>query len=534
MFLFAILIGVLSNVVLFLGLLGLLYPSVLITVLGVICLGFIFYNKLTFSSIMSVINQNKKERLFFGLFFLFFLQVMINLVGAMGPEIGFDALWYHLTLPKLYLLEHKVFFIPGGLLYYSAMPKLGEMLYAIGLSFGSETYVKLMHFSFGLLSCIVLYKLSRKFVSPTLSFLSVLIFYSNLVVSWESISAYIDLIRCFYEVIALYAFSFWVENKSTKYLFLSAIFIGFAIETKLLAVGSLVIFTILFFIHSFRTKQDRQRSMTGIPVYWSLVLLISVPWFVFSYLHTGNSVYPFFTTLYPSMIDKNIFSLYAVVNDLWKLFVIGDDPISPIYLIVLPFLIVCLKKFNQREKLLIVYAVLALIIWYITPRTGGGRFILPYLPAFSLLVVIVMRYFQKQRYIYNIMIITVIFLAVTTIGYRAIANAKFVPEVFGKESKSDFLVKHLHFDFGDFYDIDGYFAKTISPKDKVLLYGFHNLYYVNFTFVDKSWVKKGDRFNYIAIQNTSLPTRFKNWKIIYQNNITHVTLYTDNKKTWIY
>src|SRR6185437_14950424 len=117
-----------------------------------------------------------------------------------GPEIGFDALWYHLTLPKLYLGWHQVRHIPGGLLYYSDMPKLTEMLYISGLAILGETGAKLIHFSFGILCCIALYKVGRKFFSPLLSLIAVAIFYSNLVVGWESISAYIDLARTFFNI----------------------------------------------------------------------------------------------------------------------------------------------------------------------------------------------------------------------------------------------------------------------------------------------------------------------------------------------
>ena len=67
---------------------------------------------------------------------LIFILCLVNLVGALGPETAFDALWYHITLPKIYLQHKELLFIPGGLLYYSAMPQLGEMLYVGGVSDG--------------------------------------------------------------------------------------------------------------------------------------------------------------------------------------------------------------------------------------------------------------------------------------------------------------------------------------------------------------------------------------------------------------
>jgi len=83
----------------------------------------------------------------------------------------------------------------------------------------------------------------------------------------------------------------------------------------------------------------------------------------------------------------------------------------------------------------------------------------------------------------------------------------------------------LNFKFGDFYDIDGYFAKKIKPTDMVLIYGIHNLYYVNFPFIHESYLKKGDWFNYILIGEGMIPKRYSNWQLIYQNDISRVKLY---------
>ena len=106
--------------------------------------------------------------------------------------------------------------------------------------------------------------------------------------------------------------------------------------------------------------------------------------------------------------------------------------------------------------------------------------------------------------------------------------------IIGKQTKADFLSSNLNFSYGDFYDTDGYFKKNIKTTDRVLLYGFHNLYYVDFPFVDSSWVKKGDIFNFIATQNTILPKRFYYWNLVYSNPKTHVNLYTLGEQKWVY
>jgi len=115
-----------------------------------------------------------------------------------------------------------------------------------------------------------------------------------------------------------------------------------------------------------------------------------------------------------------------------------------------------------------------------------------------------------------------------------VANAKFLPVILKTQSKETFLSENLNFNYGDFYDTDGFFKRNIKKDDVVLLYGFHNLYYVDFPFIHSTWVKKGDAFNYIATQDTNLEERFKNWKMIYQNPKTKVKLYNLYGLKWHY
>lgn len=518
MFITAFFLGVYAYALFILGIVHLLYVGVII-ILTYVFLGLIFWwrRKNIFIWLKELNLLKYKQDKITILFCLILLtQVFVNLLGAFGPELGFDALWYHLTLPKLYLEHHAIYFIPGGLLYYSAMPKLAEMLYVAGLSFGNETIPKLIHFLFGLLTSFALYRMQRKFFNPVVALTGVCIFYLNLVVAWESITAYIDLIRAFFEIMALWGFINWWETQKKKWLIISALLLGFAITTKLLAVGSLAIFVVLIFL----------RGVRDAFIYLFTSLLVPLPWFIFSYINTGNPVYPFFTQLY--RVAPGSLSLVGFLRDTWNLFIHSSDPLSPIYLIFFPLVVWFFSHFNKQTKLIIIYSLLALIIWYFTPRTGGGRFIVPYLPAFSFICAAVYNEVLKDKklWAFSRVLLGIIFvISLITISYRFFANKRYIPVIAGTESKKNFLTNNLNFSFGDYYDIDGYFEKTILSTDKVLLYGFHNLYYINFPYVEATWVKPGDTFNYIATQNTPLPERFYNWQMIYENKQSMVKLY---------
>ncbi len=464
---------------------------------------------------------------------LLILQALVNLIGVFGPEISFDALWYHLTLPKIYIMMQRIVHIPGGLLYYSDMPKLTEMIYVPAIMFGGGLTAKFIHFGFGILILIAIYKLSRKFFSKEFSLIAALIFYSSLVVGWESITAYIDLSRTFFELMAFWGFTNWYESKKMKWIAISGIMLGLAISSKVLALGSLFIFLLLFAYLFLVNKEKIADALKNLFVFCFFSVLVPLPWFVFSFVHTGNPFYPFFDSRVNLGQTMTLPEPANFIKDVLGLFIFSSDPISPVFLIILPVAALLFFKSKEKIKIFYIYSLAALVFWYLTPKIGGGRFILPYLPVFSILSVYVLDVLKDKK-VKTLLLSITLLVAVSSIGYRFLANKKYIPYLLGRQTKAQFLTNNLNFSFGDFYDTDGYFKKTIKPSDTVLLYGFHNLYYADFNFIDSSWVKKGDTFNYIAVQNGNLPARFSFWDLVYSNPVTKVKLYSLGGQQWLY
>ena len=533
MFVLAILIGIYSYIILALGFAGILYANN-ISLLTFVFLAIIlfFYREhiwIKLSTFNLFIKSTVRNKNLLILLLLFLTQASVNIIGVLGPEISFDSLWYHLTLPKIYLQNHEITFIPGSLYYYSTMPKLTEMLYIPFLTLDTETLAKLAHFSFGILSAVVVYKIAREFLSKEYSFLSALLFYGNLVVGWISISAYIDLSRTFFESLAFLSFLFWAKTKRNYFLVTSGLMLGLAVSSKLLALGSLLVYVPLILTQTEKVGVFLRKSTSFI----FLTLFLSLPWFVFSFVHTGSPIYPFLSNTYPIEIERSLFSLPSVSETLKSTFLFGQDPILPMYLILFPLVLVYFQKFKNLEKILLYYSLGALLVWYITPSSGGGRFILPYLPALSVVSILTIQKLSDKKlrkYLVALLIVSL----VISIGYRFLANSKFLNYLSGQESKNEFLSKNLNFSFGDFYDTDGFFKDNIKKDQTVLLFGFHNLYYADFRFIHSSFVKKGDRFSFVATQNTDLPDRFRYWNLIYTNPKTNVKVYTLGGIPWTY
>ncbi|PIS14314.1 hypothetical protein COT64_03200, partial [Candidatus Shapirobacteria bacterium CG09_land_8_20_14_0_10_39_12] len=260
----AMILGIFSYLILGLGIMGNLGPPRLDRVetgvlrsLGIIILFSIIFLAIKkkfwvfFIDLWQETKNDKISLLFIG---LLSFQGLVNVIGVLGPELGFDALWYHLTIPKIFLQQGRIFFIKGNLFYYNAMPKLTEMFYLVSLAFSpSGLLAKTIHFLFGIGCIFGLFNLSRRFLKTREVLLACLVFYTTLIVGWQSITAYVDLARTFFEIISLDLFLKWLDDKNKKiFLMESAIVLGLAISTKLLAFASLPIFLILIF---FKTKK---------------------------------------------------------------------------------------------------------------------------------------------------------------------------------------------------------------------------------------------------------------------------------------
>jgi hypothetical protein len=251
-------------------------------------------------------------------------------------------------------------------------------------------------------------------------------------------------------------------------------------------------------------------------------------------MYTKNPFYPLFTKYYSEVIEPTVFSIPTAVNDLYTTFVTAADPINPVYLISIPIIFVTVKFYKREEKLFLIYIIGVLIMWLITPRTGGGRFLLPYLPIFSLVVGMTISKIKSLE-IKKILYCVVILTTITTVGYRLLAMKDGFSVITNMQSKSEYLINNLNFAYGDFYDVDGYFKKHMTPQDTVLIYDIHNLYYAEFSFIHESYVKSGDEFNYILTkEGSALPDRFYAWKEVYRNSKSGVVLYAQEGNTWVY
>ncbi len=398
--------------------------------------------------------------------------VILNFLLAFTPEMGFDALWYHLTLPKLWLLKHQWYF-SGGLLYYSVMPRLVETLYIPLIHFTGTVGPKLVQFFAGLGTLVYLWKLLSHFQqTKIMKLVGLSLFYCTWLVSWQSGSAYIDLVRTFLEVAALY---FLVVKGSWK---IGGVFLGLVIGTKWLSLGSLAIFSLVF----------------GPQIIFP-ALIISLPWFAISYFYTGNPIYPIFSgVIYNSFLSVGD-SLKQLILSPYLLTRPYDDFVSPLAGLIFVVAIISLRNKNSLlKKIALVGTLGTLSSLVIDPPSS--RFFLPYFPAIIIASVVYLNTF-KAVWLKNTLVGLAVVSSFAILGLRLVAMKKYLPLFTGQVSEVSFLTSYSPRLPGAFIDTDGFVA-SLPAGSRFLVDKLHNLYYFPVDFNHTSWVSSREGYDFLV------------------------------------
>ncbi len=288
--------GAVAYLILAVGLLGILTPAalgVLLAVVGVISARE-FVEAL--KDLVRGARRLSSSCTWIGVFVILAIVLIIApaLILALAPPAGldWDGLSYHLAVPKIYLSQHKIIYVP--FMSHSNFPFLIEMLYTLGLAFGSVGAAKLFHFACYGLSALSVYCIGRSHLNASAGRLGALIFVSVPVIIWEAGSGYADLATALFLTLAVYAVHNWEREKQQSWLMVCGIMCGFALSTKVLA-GVPVVAMCLWVLMSagVRGRGFRSALMVGL-----IALLVGSPWYIKSWLYTGNPVYPFLYSIF--------------------------------------------------------------------------------------------------------------------------------------------------------------------------------------------------------------------------------------------
>ncbi|MDQ7773654.1 MAG: glycosyltransferase family 39 protein [Elusimicrobiales bacterium] len=330
------------------------------------------------------------------LLFLLAGVLAMNLAAALGPEIFYDALVYHLAAPAGYNLAGGIEHIPYNL--YSNLPMAHGMLYSAALFLGGDVCAKLLNFSAGLFSALAAFALGRRLYGRRAGIWAAALFYCVTHVMVSSWSAGTDTLLTLFSALALFSALRAEGEGRYGWLALAGLMAGMAMGTKytglfpVLGAGAAYIAR----ERRFDRAMIRELAFTGL-----IAALVVSPWLAKNWAYKGNPVYPFMTSVFgadPLSSPEKIKGFLAETRQMegfelkrwllhpWEVTMgrAGNSEFfSPLFLALLP---VCflLAAPSAAAPPLWAYFLTVWLTWSLS--SSMVRFLMPALPAAGVLM----------------------------------------------------------------------------------------------------------------------------------------------------
>lgn len=337
-----------------------------------------------------------------------------TLIGALAPstESDYDGLVYHLSIPKLYLRHGSIHSIPW--LSHTNFPFTLEMLYLLGLLLRGQAVAKLFHFGCGWLTVLAVFAFGRRWWGARAGLLGAAALAATPIIAWQMTVAYNELAFALYAFLSIYALSLWSRSRPTQggdgWLWVAGLMCGLALGTKMLA-GVVLLFALAALAWGALRGRLPRGGLPQIAAFAALAAVVASPWYVKSYLWTGNPVYPFFYGLFDGKywsaqraheyaeaqgafgLGRGAFDFLALP---WNLTMHSrwffDLPqqlrpvnvlvwvFGPLFLAFLPALVFA-GPVGPPGRLMLWFGLTYVAVWF--GLTQNGRYLVPVLPALA-------------------------------------------------------------------------------------------------------------------------------------------------------
>ena len=375
--------GILALLILLVGLINLSIIS--ISVLILLCIG------LTWRDIRSwavdgwgwVQTWQPKTNWERGLTLFIGINLGLAYITALAPPTAFDALTYHLVGPKLWLAEGRFVSLPDN--HFFAFPAFTHTLFSgqMALTAGRITGAALLQMVITLLGVVMFASYAARRFSSMVGLVSAAFFLTAtsfwIFLSWP----YVDLVVMSYSVVAVIALDEWRVHKSMPWLVLAGIFIGLTLSSKYNAFAFAIIAGL--YVVNYSWSDGISTVVRNGAILTGIALIMLAPWLIRTFVFYDNPIYPFGPTTgqwdelsnefyFPDnseFIGKRWWILAFLPLTLTVIGIGGTDifdaTVGPLYLLLIPFLLLTWSSFNdeQRKRLkgLLLFVLMGCVLW---------------------------------------------------------------------------------------------------------------------------------------------------------------------------
>ncbi len=456
--------GALGLLTLFLGMVGWLETAVFYAIAIILTL-------LTSKKAFECVRRLRWERPSRPAAVYLFLALGMALTLALLPPTSFDALFYHLKGPKLYLAAGRIHAYDIFPLHY---PALFEMLFMMAMALRSDVTAKLLHFIFHLMLAGLIFQTARKQLRMKEGWTAVLLLYAIPMILSLAGWAYNDLGLAFYQIGALYFWLTWRQNRQSSWLLLSGIFCGLAMGfkyTSFVAPLTLAGFT------AWTVRKRLSAMFKPLALLTAATTLTALPIYLKSWLLVGNPVYPFGGGRYwdnylaaaftesGTGLGLDLIAILRLPYDLTLglIDVNQDAQIGPLLLAFLPLILIL--AFSRRRKdvpaalsWLLLFALSQYGFWLLGAMNSKGflisRVLLPcfaaLVPALAWLLNDLRRLDHPQFSLHRFLNLVIGLVLLLNLVGQITAWLPFAPwtYVVGSDTKAELLRRHLGAHYG--------------------------------------------------------------------------------------
>jgi hypothetical protein len=235
------------------------------------------------------------------------LVLLLNqLIFALAPPVKYDALSYHLQLPRQYIDAGRFIFLPQN--PYWGQPQLVEMLYTWMMLLFNAQAASVFGWCMGIIVLIGVFGLTmtayRLYQSHIHSedksllkanpgragWMAVVVLLAGYTVRSMLSWSYVDLFTALFGLGVLSCIMAYLQTRSEAWLLWAGVFVGLAVDVKWTAVVIAVgLYPFLFFIR----KQLGIRFKTLL-ISAGFAAALALPWFLKNFIFTSNPVFPYF------------------------------------------------------------------------------------------------------------------------------------------------------------------------------------------------------------------------------------------------
>ncbi|HUY35946.1 MAG TPA: hypothetical protein VMV69_24615 [Pirellulales bacterium] len=228
-----------------------------------------------------------------GLFALAGLAAAGSFVGAAAPPTAGDALCYHLELPKRFLLEQALVYLPDS--DNSASPLLVECWYLWALALDGGVAAQMVHWGLGVLLALAAVVLATPILGRPWSWCVGCLVLLVPGVNNQMTAPLNDVALAVYTTLALAAW--WrgaIDDDGPRWFVLAGWMLGGALGTKHLALLFTLAWGLVALGCLWRQRSRRRQWLAGAAIVVVVAVSVSGIWYVRAAFYTGNPVDPFF------------------------------------------------------------------------------------------------------------------------------------------------------------------------------------------------------------------------------------------------